>query len=1093
MSDITPTGPSSQPRAAEPPRPETQDSATRETRVLAGLILCFFLSGFAALLYQTAWLRQFSAVFGTSELAVATVLAAYMGGLAAGAAAAGRFAVLVRRPVLAYGILEAGIAVSALAVPILLYGVRALYVSVLGDQPVPLDAATTGQSIFYLLVAFIVLALPTGFMGATLPLLIRHAVRTDADVGPKVALLYATNTGGAVFGTLAAAFVLLPALGLNNTIWTGVAVNLLVFGLAVALARRAPLQDIAAADPGERGPVHRPISFVKACFAPLLRTSIPMSERLGEAFNRQPAWIMPLMLVSGANAFFYEVLWTRMLAHVMGGSIYAFATMLAAFLTGIALGGGFAGKVAANRERAATAFAITQLAVAGLSVGVYQWMGPLIPGTQSAQSLALYAVAVLLPATVFIGATFPLAVRILARDESEASPVTARIYAWNTVGAIAGAVLAGFVLIPALGFEGSIKAAVLVNVLLALWTTAFVMRPNRAFVGVSAAALVALSVIYQPSRPQAVITSSGFALEFHIAPEEVFYSVGKSATVMVLEEDGRYFLRTNGLPEATITARGGVPTQDAEKWLTALPAAARPDAESMLIVGLGGGVALEGVPSSITDVDVVELEEQVLEANRFLQDQRRNDPLADPRFNVVLNDARNALRLTAKTYDIIVSQPSHPWTAGASHLFTREFIAEAKSHLNAGGAFLQWINAEFVDEDLLRTLAATVSSEFENVRLYRPTTQTLMFVASMAPLDIELQIARTGVPLSSDVLHYSYLGMNAFEDLLATLALDEAGVAELANEAPISTDDDNRMATRSRAGADGLTADDLFRLFTEHDPLLQHDSWIYRELANDIDYGYLTRRLLQAGLGARAAAVARIIPEASDRFVAAGLVLQAAGQFEQAGRAFNSALEADSRNPQARFALIEGRLGSLSEELATSVISALPASAAAVVRGWRYGATGDWAAIAALEAELARTEVTDAWFPEAAWLRALWRTNVTTAERTRMAADALRLIDRALVLDSDPRLFALRALSATASGDPHYIIESFRFAAASMRIRLGSAGTLAGAEREVMRRNLAGMAERLQGDVAAAAPQRAATVQRDIEALTERLVQAAAP
>lgn len=1088
MSDTMPTGPSDQASAAETPPSETSAAATSEALVLGGLILCFFLSGFAALLYQTAWLRQFSAVFGTSELAIAAVLAAYMGGLAAGAAIAGRFAVLVKRPVLAYGLLEAGIALSALAVPMLLLGTRAFYGSVLGDQPNPPDAAAIGQPAFYLLVAFVVLALPTGFMGATLPLLTRHAVRRDADVGPRVALLYATNTAGAVLGTVVAGFFLLPALGLGKTIWVGVGVNVFVFAVAAALARRAQPEEIPALDPEGRGRASRPIGFIGACLTPLLRASAPAKHRLGEAFSSQPGWIMPLMLVSGANAFFYEVLWTRMLAHVMGGSIYAFATMLAAFLTGIALGGGLAGKVAATRDRAATAFAVTQLAIGVLSIAVYQWMGPLIPDTQTTQSLALYAVAILLPATIFIGATFPLAVRVLARDELEASPVTARVYAWNTLGAIGGAILAGFVLIPALGFEGSIKAAVMINVSLALWTAAFVSRRSLPLTGAYAVALACVWLLFEPARPQAVVSSTGFALEYPVAPREVFYSVGRSATVMALEEDGHYFLRTNGLPEATITARGGIPVQQPEKWLTALPVVARPEARSMLVVGFGGGVALEGIPSSVQEIDVVELEPEVIEANRFLAGQRNNDPLADPRVRVVINDARNALRLTAKTYDIIVSQPSHPWTAGASHLFTREFLAEAKAHLNDGGAFLQWISSEFVDEALLRTLAATVSSEFEHVRLYQPAPRILMFVASMTPLEPELQLARTGRPLSSDVLHYSYLGMNAVEDLLAALAMDEAGLRALGDGAPISTDDDNRMATQSRVRADGLTANDLAALFQQHDPLLRDDSWIYSELADELDFGYLTRRLLRIGQRARAVSLAQVVPDASNRLVVAGLIFRAAGQGEQARRAFNSALQANSQNAQARFSLVAGRVGTISQELADSVSSALPASAAAVIRGWRHGATGDWVSLAELDTALASAEITDAWYPEAAWLRALWRTNVAQ-DQQRFGFDALRLIDRALVLDSNPRLFALRAMSAIAAGDPHYIIESFRFAAATMRVRLRTANALPAAELAIMRRNLASMAEQLQGETAAAAPERATAVLRDVEALIEQLDQ----
>ena len=433
-----------------------------------------------------------------------------------------------------------------------------------------------------------------------------------------------------------------------------------------------------------------------------------------------------------------------MLTHVMGGSIYAFATMLAAFLTGIALGGGLAGKFAANKQRAALAFAVTQISIAVLSMGVYAWMGPLIPDEQTGRLLAVYAVSVMLPATVFIGATFPLAVRILARDEHEASTGTARIYTWNTVGAIIGAILAGFFLIPGLGFEGSIRLAVAINLTLAVWTVAFVAPPKRLYTGVAVAGLLVMLVVYHPSRPQAIVSSTGFELGYLSEPDELFFSVGRSSTVMLLGEGSYYYLRTNGLPEASIVARGGPPTQDPEKWLTALAVAARPDTESMLVIGFGGGVALEGVPPSVQTIDAIELEPEVIEANRMLRGKRNHDPLEDPRINLVINDARNALRLTNKTYDVVVSQPSHPWTAGASHLFTREFIADVRGHLNEGGVFVQWMNSEFVDEPLLRTLAATLLAEFPNVRLYQPAAQVLMFLASEGPLDLELQTARSG-------------------------------------------------------------------------------------------------------------------------------------------------------------------------------------------------------------------------------------------------------------------------------------------------------------------------------------------------------------
>ncbi len=1053
------------------------------TVVLAAVIACFFLSGFAALLYQTAWLRQFSLVFGTSELAVAAVLAAYMGGLAAGAAVAGRYISRVRRPILVYGVLEAGIAVSALAVPLFLAGSRALYVLALGDQAVPPDAATIGQPIFYLIVAFIVLALPTGFMGATLPLLTRHAITTNEQIGPRVALLYATNTAGAVFGTVVAGFLLLPLLGLNGTVWVGVAINAIVFGIAALLATRAP----ALSTGDGTTPSTRPVKgFVDACVKPLLRSGASVSDRLKEVFNAQRGWILPLMLVSGANAFFYEVLWTRMLTHVLGGSIYAFATMLAAFLTGIAIGGGFAGKFAATRERAAYAFSITQIAVALLSIGVYAWMQALIPEDITSQRLVIYAISVLLPATIFIGATFPLAVRVLASDEHEASSGTARVYTWNTIGAILGAVLAGFLLIPLLGFEGSIRLAVAVNLALALWTIAFVAPPNRAYSGAVAAGLIVTLLAYHPARPQAVISSTGFALGYLDEPTELFYSVGRTSTVMLLGDQGYYYIRTNGLPEASIMSRGTPPAQDPEKWLTALPVAARPDAEDMLVIGFGGGVALEGVPPSIERVDAVELEPEVIAANRVLNGKRNIDPLEDPRINLVINDARNALRLSNKTYDIVVSQPSHPWTAGASHLFTREFVADVKSHLNEGGVFVQWMNSEFVDEPLLRTLAATLLAEFPNVRLYQPAAQVLMFLSSESPLDVELQAARSGQPFTSDIMHYSRMGMNSVEDLLAALMMDQEGIEEFAAGAPISTDNNNLMATQSRSRADGLNLNDLTEIFAPYDPVTRRGSWVYTRLVDDVNFGYIAQRMLRFGQQSRTAKLGEINPRTTNQLLIYGLVYVNSGQVERARNAFEAALTADPSNDQARYLLIRDQLALLNTDSASEesrlIASQLPETATAVVEGWGYGASQNYPAMAQLDPVLNRTRITDIWYADTVRLRAEWRTSVSS-DRERFAFDALRLIDRAVVISPSRDLFLLRLLAAIALNDGDVAVESARYVLSyvdnDMAILRSRGATMSNAELSVNLRNVNALVEHLQRSDLDGDPDRTANVLRN--------------
>ena len=1079
-----------QPSVYSPAESTMQPTAQAPWLVYFGVIACFFLSGFAALLYQTAWLRQFSLVFGTSELAVATVLAAYMGGLALGSAVAGRYAGRVTRPVLAYGLLEAGIAISALAVPVLLLAARALYASILGDQPAPPNAATIGQPVFYLFVAFIVLAIPTGFMGATLPLLIRYAVRTDREVGPRVALLYATNTAGAVGGTVFAAFLLLPALGLNRTVWVGVAINALVFVIAAALARNQ--RDIASVE--EATVASGPPSFASACIRPLFQGSVTLRDRLTAVFHAQPAWMLPLMLVSGATSFLYEVLWTRMLTHVMGGSIYAFATMLAAFLTGIALGGGLAGKVAERRERAAVAFAFTQVAVGVLSIGVYAWMGPLIPDAPTTWSLAVFAVAVMLPATIFIGATLPLSVRVLARNESEATASTARIYAWNTVGAIIGAILAGFVLIPGLGFEGSIRFAVSVNFLLALWAAACVATPRPIPVGMACVGLVAVLAIYHPARPQAVVASSGFNLTYASPPRELYYSVGRSSTVMLLAEGTNYYVRTNGLPEASIAVRGVPPNLDSQKWLTALTVAARPDIREMLVVGFGGGVALEGVPASVENVDVVELEPEVIEANRLLSGLREVDPLSDPRFNIVLNDARNALRLTRKTYDAIISQPSHPWTAGASHLFTREFAADVRSHLNEGGVYLQWMNSEFVDEPLLRTLAATLIGEFEYVRLYSPTARVLMFLASDAPLDVELELARTGRPIIDDATHFSRFGISGVEDLLAALAIDEQGLLSFARRAEISTDDNNLMATRSRARADGIGPVELAELLKPYDPLVRMGSWVHTQLGNQINYGYLAVRLITQQQTTRATDMAAVVQDFSRQFEIYGLLFQANGELDQFRESLSNALLANPLNMQARYTLLREHLLALSRGEAPEDIQEIAAefsgAPAAVIPGLGYEAAADWASLATLDEELALSIVTDAWQPEVARLRAAWRVNATE-DRERLATEALALIEQVLIRAADENLHRLRAMSAATLGDANRLVESSnylaRFTNNFLTVSANQNYRLSAEELGQIRQNLTVMAGNLAGDLDVADPQRLTTMRENVDGLIQYL------
>ena len=425
----------------------------------------------------------------------------------------------------------------------------------------------------------------------------------------------------------------------------------------------------------------------------------------------------------------------------------------------------------------------------------------------------------------------------------------------------------------------------------------------------------------------------------------------------------------------------------------------------MLVVGVGGSVALEGVPASVARVDAVELEPEVIEANRLVSSMRNVDPLADPRINIVINDARNALRLTRKSYDAIVSQPSHPWTAGASHLFTREFAADVKSHLNEGGVFLQWMNGEFVDEPLLRTLAATLLAEFQYVRLYRPTARVLMFLASDAPLDVELALARTGRPIVDYVMHFSRLGVISVEDLLASMAMDEQGMLSFARGAE----------------GNGLAAaiPDFPRQFEVYGLMF--------ELTGQGDQG----------------------PES----------------FANALLANPSNLQA--RYASIRGYLDVLSRGEAPADI-QQIAAGLSGPAAGAIRGLAYEAAADWASLAALDGELAESLVTDAWYPEVVRLRAAWRVNAAE-DRERLAAEALALIEQVLIVESNENLHTMRATAAGTLGDANRLVESSQYLAEAINSYLTTFAneqyTISAEQLKQVRANLTVLGDNIAGDL----------------------------
>jgi spermidine synthase len=975
------------------------------------LLLCLFFSGLAALLYQIAWMRQLAIVFGTSELAIAAVLAAYMGGLASGAAVAGRYVMRIRRLVLAYGLLEFTIAAGALLVPSGLWVARRLLISVLGGQPSPPDAEGWTQPAFYLAMTFLVLLIPTACMGATLPLLAQHAVRHPDQIGRRVGLLYAMNTLGAVVGTLLAGFLLLPWVGLFRTTLCGVAVNGLVFVLAVWVSRlrRAP-----------------------EASAPAATAASALLGRLSAV----PSWLLPSMLVSGFVSFTYEVLWTRLLGHLVGGSTHAFATMLATFLTGITLGSMLAAPLAQTRVLGLWGFAAAQFGTAVLSMGMYEILEalPRLFELSRADQIvhplwnALRCSIVLLPSTVCIGATFPFAVRGMTDDPAESGPVAARIYAWNTVGAVLGAVVAGFLVIPELEFHGSIRLAVGLNLALAALTLVVLpLQQTLRLAGIGAA--VFLGLMYRPLPPETLLSTSAMRLST-VNDDTVYLGVGRSSTVRVARATMFYTLTNNGLPEAMFSPPGA-PTLGLELnlWLTALPLIARPDAQSMLVIGFGSGGALEIVSPSVREIDVIELEPEVIAANRECAALRNYDPLSDPRVHVVVNDARGALSLTDKVYDIVVSQPSHPWTAGASHVYTREFMQMVADHLAPNGVFLQWMNTAFVDDELFRSLGQTLLDVFPRVRLYQPQEDIMFFLAADGDLDVERLLYRSGEPLGSAPEAYRLMGLNGISELASTLVLDDEGLRTLCAGAPLNTDDQNRLGFASAHNLQATAAARLHRLIKSADAILHRQSSLYDPPDLPVNPAVMAYRLTRARFTERTIDLANAQPQESHRALLLGILRNSQGKGAEAARFLLDSYLRDPSLTDAGFMLCELSRRALVElspprEL-QEILQSLPEPESLVMRAVLALERDDFEAVRQLDEELAAVSPERLCYGLAVHCRAGWRAAAVNApNREQLAREAIALTDQSIAIMPRATTLLMRYNAATMLDDLDAVVET---------------------------------------------------------------------
>ena len=789
---------------------------------------CFFLSGATGLIYEVLWARMLGLVFGATTLAVSTVLAAFMGGLALGSALAGRRGAAVKRPVRAYGLLEIGIALYALAVPFLFTVVDNLYATIWQN----FHPGFFAFSLWRFLLSCVMLLVPTTLMGATLPLLSAALLRTSGPSSTSITKLYTRNLAGAICGSIVAGFVLLPFVGVRTTIYVAAVINIAI-GIASILADRR----IEAAFTGTAGVAGSPADVFLS--AGVLGSPASSDEFTQGALDHDHPGLdnnlsdtrfwLACAFISGFVTISTQVAWTRMLAMIIGSSTYAFAIVVALFLMGLS-GGAY---VIARRNLAAilretvmkveifTAASIfLSLVIAnkipallintGVRLNINSWAGLL---TLQILSVALL---ILLPAFL-MGMVMPLVLVWAGTKPREQSVrLVGRSYAVNTIGAIAGAFLAGFVLIPKVntrftilfaaalcvvvagiaylpkadGRDSELQRAVAAGLTLALILVLFLVAPPMNLADLSVGAYDSLVRVLAKSRGAVDEgMAQGHGPEIH---ELLMYEEGPTSTVSVRKDWDITSMAINGRTNASDSE-----DMATQIMLGQMPLLLAPRLGNALVVGYATGVTAGAIlQSPIESVECVELEPATVKGSRFFE-HVNNHPLNDPRLRLIIDDARTYLRVVPTRYDIIVSEPSHPWVPGVANLFTREFFQLGRDRLNDDGIFVQWLQIYQLSTDSLRSILATFHETFPYVQVFRVEGawkgKDLLLVGSKTPLTLDRIKERIVDPRIAREL--GRVNIKTEADVRAWYVCDENKLAPAVAGSIINTDDNMHIET----------------------------------------------------------------------------------------------------------------------------------------------------------------------------------------------------------------------------------------------------------------------------------------------------------
>lgn len=687
------------------------------------IYVLFFFSGMSALMYEVIWMKELTLIMGNTVHSTATVLAAFMAGLALGSLLFGRLVdKLSISPLRFYAYLELGIGLFAFAFPFLLKGFQTLYIPLHHF----LGLSVLVFTIFRFIVSFILLLAPTILMGATLPVLSKHVEEGYVNIGKKIGLLYAINTLGAVVGILSTGYLLIGLSGIKSTTSLAIMVNLLVALLAFLLGMR------------ER-PKQREVT------SELTVDDLPVS------LNRIA---LATYFLSGFAALAYEVLWMRVFIPFLHSSTYSFSTMLAAFLTGLAVGSWVFSYFVDRCKSLLSTLGWTQLWIGGLTLAsilsfllYYRLFSSYLDlaledmTTTSFLINFLYFFIILIPPCLLMGGVFPLIIKIISQGTT--SRIGSRVgnaYFANTIGAILGSATAGFIFIPLLGVHRSLVLFIVINVLLGLVLLFFSRVKKEKAARISLGGLLVGGVIIMIALlgENAFLTVLKEQVTHEVGKNDlIYYKEGTTATVSVVEVK-RNKVRLLLVNSIIITGKGLT-----TKLMAHLPLLLHPHPRKALVICFGMGTTFRSLAAHGIEVHGVELVPEEIETfPLFYEDAAQI--LKDPHNKTEINDGRNHMLLTHEKYDIITVDPSPPlYSSGMVNLYTPEFYRLCRDRLTHNGVMCMWFFLPSCHTSEFQMLLKSFMSVFPHTTIWSsPHIYGVFAIGSKEKLQINKETLR---------------------------------------------------------------------------------------------------------------------------------------------------------------------------------------------------------------------------------------------------------------------------------------------------------------------------------------------------------------